>query len=565
MKIEEQPCLDEKTRLLLDWGELRNQSLQPGGFGERRIELWPQLLGVKDVGRFSHQETDGVAHRDEGQIRLDTDRSFVMYPFDDRCRDSKENMQEKLHDLLVSVFRKRPQLSYFQGYHDIATVIFLTLPPEVQFLCVEKLSLHRLRDSMGSSLEPVLGLLKVTKNLVRLVDPAFADILERTSPLPFYALSNLLTLFSHDMPTLSLIQHVFDYVLCRPPIFIVYLATSIILSRRADIIRLDEGGEGDEDLGLVHSLLSSLPPIIDSDGAGVSTTKHETSQAIVTYWNDSNPSLAKDEECMEQVFVDITELHQNTVGNRPATDATQCIEIPEPPVIDKAEISDVKPEMSSSDLPTPPASPLPASVSSRPSQSPVLLTALLAQADALHILFPPTHPELRLSSIMGPQSVVYTWSESFSALPDDDKAEVIVSHPEFVVYPDFDKEEQLTETESAESEDERRRKVRRRRKPTMKIRSKLRVIKHRLHLERRNGALVAGAVVVLAVAVAVYGSRMPGVHSEAQIYDLHLRNGLEAMMWKSHVVLGHGKGELQQLTRWFVSITQKVCSGRQGG
>ena len=115
---------------------------------------------------------------------------------------------------------------------------------------------------MGVTLEPVLGLLRyvslytpvdrkvidlmsrVTKNLLHLADPDFAASLERydlfhtiplstthysssTSPLPFYALSNLLTLFSHDMPTLPLIQHVFDYILCRPPIIIVYLATTV--------------------------------------------------------------------------------------------------------------------------------------------------------------------------------------------------------------------------------------------------------------------------------------------------------------------------------------------------
>ena len=82
------------------------------------------------------------------------------------------------------------------------------------------------------------------KNLLHLADVKYAETLERyvlgtipqlvssnfqyrTSPLPFYALSNLLTLFSHDMPTLPLIQHVFDYLLCRPPIAVVYLATAV--------------------------------------------------------------------------------------------------------------------------------------------------------------------------------------------------------------------------------------------------------------------------------------------------------------------------------------------------
>ena len=45
--------------------------------------------------------------------------------------------------------------------------------------------------------------------------------------MPYYALSNLLTLFSHDMPTLALIQHTFDYLLVRPPVACVYVAAAV--------------------------------------------------------------------------------------------------------------------------------------------------------------------------------------------------------------------------------------------------------------------------------------------------------------------------------------------------
>lgn len=55
-------------------------------------------------------------------------------------------------------------------------------------------------------------------------------MLENVAPLPYFALSNLLTLFSHDMPTLPLIQHVFDYLLARPPIASVYLAAAVCLA-----------------------------------------------------------------------------------------------------------------------------------------------------------------------------------------------------------------------------------------------------------------------------------------------------------------------------------------------
>lgn len=64
------------------------------------------------------------------------------------------------------------------------------------------------------------------------------DAFIRYQPLPYYALSNLLTLFSHDVPTLPLIQHVFDYLLCRPPIASVYLAVAVRQGHK-----LSEGGK----------------------------------------------------------------------------------------------------------------------------------------------------------------------------------------------------------------------------------------------------------------------------------------------------------------------------------
>ena len=73
-------------------------------------------------------------HRDEPQIRLDTDRSFVLYPVgdapsihhlppitlihanptDDGQDDDRFSRQAELNKLLVQLFRKHPGLNYFQ-------------------------------------------------------------------------------------------------------------------------------------------------------------------------------------------------------------------------------------------------------------------------------------------------------------------------------------------------------------------------------------------------------------------------------------------------------------------
>jgi len=62
-------------------------------------------------------------------------------------------------------------LSIFKGYHDVLSVLILTFNEQVTGrtqeeatemlnLAAEKLSLQRLRDSMGPGLEPLVGLLR---------------------------------------------------------------------------------------------------------------------------------------------------------------------------------------------------------------------------------------------------------------------------------------------------------------------------------------------------------------------------------------------------------------------
>ncbi|KAJ3806647.1 rab-GTPase-TBC domain-containing protein [Lentinula lateritia] len=242
------------------WQEARRKSLEPGGFGKDRVHYWSKLLNVNDNDIDTEATVIDIetlpVHADEPQIRLDTDRSFVMYPDGDvHC------LQESLNKLLVTLFRRHPSLSYFQGYHDIITVLFLTLPSPLHLPCAEKVSLHRTRDAMGDGLEPVLGLLRFLAKLIAAVDVELAKLLECAAPLPYFALSHLLTMFAHDIPTLPVIQHVFDYLLARPPIALVYLTAAVIIARRDELFALEEDEDGD--LGMLHSLLGTLPQVSD--------------------------------------------------------------------------------------------------------------------------------------------------------------------------------------------------------------------------------------------------------------------------------------------------------------
>ncbi|KAH8085474.1 rab-GTPase-TBC domain-containing protein [Cristinia sonorae] len=501
----------------ISWEDVRELSLRPGGFGERRTELWTSLLHASSDNSQHSNELPSEPHDDERQIRLDTDRSFVLYPVEGDNEHVKH--QNELHDLIVSVFRKRPTLSYFQGYHDIISVLFLTLPKEMQLVCAEKLSLHRVRDSMGATLEPVVGLLHVFKRVFRLVDPEFSMLLARTSPLPYFALSNLLTLFSHDVPTLPLIRHVFDYLLCRPPILVVYLAVAVTMTRKDEAIALERDGEE----GMIHSVLSGLPELFEEDekttlgeseeaesdhapgitdrdiptpNIDLSTSRDETSHS-------SASSLSQDsrEETILEHSSSVAEGLTEEVHDMLPTSGSESLKAEPsrttptsrpctPPSADQIAPSQSSPQ------PSRPPTPGPAA----PCRPRVSISHLLRTADSLYTTFPPSHPSVALDTIMGPQSVMMTWTENPEDLPEDDEAERIVLRPDLIVLPIQLDEEDTKETYASDGEEE---KSGRGSRPEKRRRRKLR---KGLPLTIRRKTMVASAVLVLGVAMAVYGT-----------------------------------------------------------
>ncbi|PBK67533.1 hypothetical protein ARMSODRAFT_989032 [Armillaria solidipes] len=528
----------EKPEVLeaVDWDTLRKASLFPGGFGEDRIKLWPKLLNVRDGAPQDLSVLDELpSHTDERQIRLDTDRSFVLYPVD--ARADKESLQTELNRLLVAIFRKRPKLNYFQGYHDIVSVLFLTLPPEIQFPCAEKMSLHRVRDSMGHGLEPILGLLRVTQKLLRLADSSYAELLERNSPLPFYALSNLITLFSHDMPTLQLIQHVFDYLLCRPPIVIVYLATAIILSRKDEIRRLEE----EDEEGMMHSLLSGLPNITDESPPleeSIVKTEEDTSSSVGTLdqeqpqpqpsTGDELPGISvKEGPCGELTSIPVeTKIEDDGVMkssdsssvNDVVKNETQEETIPTTQIFP----SDFKDEASTGAPSSPPGYPICESSRHALQKPSITLTLLLQQADHLYEMYPPSHPSLALSSIMGPQSVTFTWSSSPSDLPSDDSAERMVEYPQLIVYPYVE-----------EDGDQKEKRKGPRHRHLVKRRPRFRL--------RDRKTMITGAVLALGVAMAVYGVRSGIVYGEGRHTNFHFHKDWKRLGgWAGGFLIGAG-------------------------
>lgn len=299
----------------------------------------------------------------------------------------------------------------------------------------------------------------------------------------------------------------------------------IIISRKHEVERLEEEGEE----GMAHSLLSGLPELYDGDEMGEAPLKEGLTEVKVENeveedgnrqnigrgWMDTGMEQGHGIESNETISLHNTPLDDNpampvvsipinpTVDPEPklelgGSDSTASLSAPEgvvkdsqkaptedileQPILQHDSYPSIELEDEDDKQPSTPPSPAPGASFSRPKVS---LSSLLLHADFLYSTYPSVHPALFLTEIMGPNSVINTWSPAASILPTDDDAESMVLTPALVVYPDV--EEDLS--------------VKKNEKRTQKrLRRFVRVA-----LERRM--MVAGAVFVLGVAMAVYGIR----------------------------------------------------------
>ncbi|KAH9908605.1 rab-GTPase-TBC domain-containing protein [Xylariomycetidae sp. FL2044] len=250
---------------------LREIAISPGGFlsDANRCQAWPVLLG------FDAEDTDEAAkeseswrhmerHRDEDQVKLDVDRSFVYYPNDD-SDEALSDKKRELSDLITEVLRRHPFLCYFQGYHDICQVLLLVLPAtgSQRALAVSRLSVLRIRDFMLPTLVPAVSQLRLIPAILAAADPELRAHLARVvEEPPYFALSDTLTMFAHNIPSYGAIARLFDALLARDPAFGLYVFAAIVLRRRGELLQHDPA-----DADVLHFTLSKLPVDLDLDAA----------------------------------------------------------------------------------------------------------------------------------------------------------------------------------------------------------------------------------------------------------------------------------------------------------
>lgn len=172
------------------------------------------------------------------------------------------------------------RLKYYQGYHDIASIVLgalgggavplstderdsesphaiagsigLDLPARV----LAQVSQSHLRDPMRDNFQELQTALKLTIfPLISAFDPEVHDHLWECEMSPFFCLSWILTWFSHDIRDTALVTRLFDAFLVSHPLLSIYVAVAMVCHplNRAEILNTEC------DFSELHQVLAALP------------------------------------------------------------------------------------------------------------------------------------------------------------------------------------------------------------------------------------------------------------------------------------------------------------------
>ncbi|KAK9810962.1 hypothetical protein WJX73_001235 [Symbiochloris irregularis] len=222
---------------------------------EVRARVWPILLGVQPKGldQTLYQVAACNPHRDSSVVDVDVQRSLWSYTEGWTDAEREEKRTELRTCLNAVIGKSQGELFYYQGLHDVASVLLFVAGEGAAMQMLDRLVNCHFRDCTRNTLDAVLELLTLVMPILEQVDPELHRHISATEVQPFFALSWLITWFSHNVPELDNAARIFDVFLSSHPLMPLYFAAATMKSARAHILACEC------DLAEMHRLLNNLP------------------------------------------------------------------------------------------------------------------------------------------------------------------------------------------------------------------------------------------------------------------------------------------------------------------
>ncbi|OHT09427.1 TBC1 domain family member 20 [Tritrichomonas foetus] len=218
--------------------ELRKFSVNGYGTSKQHRTVYRLLLNISRTNYPSHL-SPSPSNPFYQQIKKDSIRSLKEI----KSPELKELKRQQLVNVIVSVFDRNPDLSYTQGFHDIASLVLSFSKEPLAVLILEALALGHLRPFLSHDLGGVSSILNFIFPLLKLVDKELHRLLLINGFDSSLATSYILTYFSHNASTTEEGLRYLDFFIASHPLMPVY-SLVVLLHKRRDTFINDDVDEG---------------------------------------------------------------------------------------------------------------------------------------------------------------------------------------------------------------------------------------------------------------------------------------------------------------------------------
>jgi hypothetical protein len=200
--------------------------------GFKRKSEWKRLLKLSAEILLENNPIDSKL---EHQLMIDVDRSFVQFKYTNV--NVLARYRSNLMFVLRNVFSKCPWLHYYQGFHDICSVLLLVLNRKEAAQAAIVIANIWLYDFMQPTFKESSEYMSLLKLILEKNDRQVYEYFQKIGDFePLFCVSWVMTWLSHNLQSRQTVLHIYDCVMSTDPTFPLFIVFSIIHAKRDSVL-----------------------------------------------------------------------------------------------------------------------------------------------------------------------------------------------------------------------------------------------------------------------------------------------------------------------------------------
>lgn len=210
-------------------------------------------LELQRIASLSGKSINDLIDEEENDKNLFDDDEFQLDSSLVEDLRNQRKLKRKLAKLIVDLLEKNPQLHYYQGFHDVCLTYMTMLGDSNAFPKLCKLIESHFNTFMQPTMDETRAYLDLIPILIGVQDKELELFLEKAEVGTIFALSWVITWFSHVIPNDYDVERVFRFLEIQDPHMVLYLSAAIVIYKRESLLEMEP------EMSTIHHFLCQIP------------------------------------------------------------------------------------------------------------------------------------------------------------------------------------------------------------------------------------------------------------------------------------------------------------------